>query len=104
MSNDGNFVGELRNRVELIRPIVNLNGKHHTRGVRFKDTNYAVDAIGGALIVYRNRMAGLVMKEVMGLNFDTIQVLDGKFDPLICTVLQQLASIDFVEENRLDRQ
>jgi len=101
---DDFFRSILEDRINSIRKTFSIDEDYQMRGQRFKSTGYATEAVEGSIIMRKNRnIKGSIIQEAMGLDFDPNQILDGKFDPLIRTILKHLASMDFEAENRLDR-
>lgn len=97
------FLEALSRRIDAIRDTIEINSKAQLSGWRFKNTDYALEGIQGAIIVKNDKnMKGVVLQEAQGLDFDYSQVMSGLYDPLIYLVLEEFARRDFLAENSID--
>ena len=97
------FVSLLADRIDSIRPSIEIDEDYQRRGPRFTSTPYIVEAIQGAIIMRKNpQIKGSILQESIGLEFDPYQVEGGKFDTMIRTVMKHLAQMDYESENRID--
>jgi hypothetical protein len=101
---DPKFLKKLEERIDFIRMSVVLDEDNQMCGVRFKDTNFAVDTAQGAVIATSDPDAtpGTIQREAIGLRFDVVQIKKGYYDDLIRYVLNELAKMDYDFENRVD--
>ena len=99
------FIEALIGRLGILRPRVEINPKNQTVGYRFKNDDINIEAIVGAVIVANQspRPPGIpILPNAIGLNFQQVEILSGRYDSLICTTLYNMSVLDYVGEHRID--
>jgi len=98
------FDRALARRIRALRSKVKIDKKKQKKGLRFKDTELALNVIHGAILAAKDPKAINVQitGESAGLSQDPTLVKSGVFDVLIQWTLKRLATMDHKIEKNID--